>query len=757
MAARHSDINVSIANSGSVIIRIYPLSSDPDSIKEVYPETEYMSPYQLKEGCIYEYELIDPTYQLLIDSRLHRMIEPSLAHPQYGRITPNTYVGRLQLTLINREDSKKTGHVTIEIRSSKTDYLTEYRAMLSDITEYCTELLLHHNSPVTQQLTADFSVDAKTLYQRFAFVRSMIDAPEFQNAIQRILHTPASTWTDDYQHTDIRRVKRVTSGIARQIVGASRRGELPTRHPLHKHIQSVPLTINQKCRQEIFDTPENRFIKHVLHVFVQFAQDIIRLAPTKSQIVLEAESLETQLEQWLSHSLFRQIGKLDKIKLNSPILQRKEGYREVTRVWHMFDLAAKLVWQGGDDVYEGGKRDVGTLYEYWLFFKLLSTFQDLFKIDDVDLKQLIVPTSDGMHLQLKAGKHIALSGLCEVKGRQLCVAYSYNRSFSGASAYPRGGSWTLPMRPDYTLSIWPAELSANEAEERELIVHLHFDAKYRVENISKLFQNTSEDEAIQKKLDYKRIDLLKMHAYRDAIRRTAGAYILYPGDQDFHKVGYHELLPGIGAFHIRPSSGQTGLHSFKAFISEVIDHLANRASQHERLTHRIFNTFNDKPTTIYNGWYPTFDGDTRSIPPQDIYVLIAFYRTEEQLDWIQKKLLYNLRLEGRGSENVLDARILNAKLLLLHGPGKTESDLIFEIVSTQPRIFSKQQLVEQEYPTTPSQNQYLVFNIKELQDVPKKHRWDVCKLSGYQQGRWSAAPFTETLVDFMKIVTIQSN
>src|SRR5690606_12252411 len=289
------------------------------------------------------------------------------------------------------------------------------------ITEYCTELLLYHNSPVNQQLTADFSVDAKTLYQRFAFVRSMIDAPEFQNAIQRILHVPASTWVDDYQRTDIRRVKRVTSDIARQITGALRRGELPTRHPLRKHIQSVPLTINQKCRQEIFDTPENRFIKHVLHVFMQFAQDIIRLAPTNSQIVLEAKLLETQLEQWLNHSLFRQIGKLDKIKVNSPILQRKEGYREVTRVWHMIDLAAKLVWQGGDDVYEGGKRDVATLYEYWLFFKLLSTFQELFKIDDVDLRQLVVPTSNGMHLQLKAGKHIALSGLCEVKGRQLCV------------------------------------------------------------------------------------------------------------------------------------------------------------------------------------------------------------------------------------------------------------------------------------------------------------------------------------------------
>jgi predicted component of viral defense system (DUF524 family) len=32
----------------------------------------------------------------------------------------------------------------------------------------------------------------------------------------------------------------------------------------------------------------------------------------------------------------------------------------------MFDLAAKLIWKGGDDIYSGGKKDIATLYEYWL-------------------------------------------------------------------------------------------------------------------------------------------------------------------------------------------------------------------------------------------------------------------------------------------------------------------------------------------------------------------------------------------------------
>ena len=626
--------------------------------------------------------------------------------------------------------------------------------MLADITEYCTELLLHHNSPVSQQLVSNFSTDAKTLYQRFAFVRSMVEATEFQDAIHRILQAPTSTWKDDYQHTDIRRVKRITSGIVRQIAGSSNRGQLPAHHPLRGHVESVPLHITQKCRQEIFDTPENRFIKHVLIVFTQFAQDVACHTPAASQTALEANALITRLDQWLSHSFFRQIGKLEQIKLNSPILQRKEGYREVTRVWHMFDLAAKLIWQGGDDVYEAGKRDVATLYEYWLFFKLLAVFQDIFQINSVDIQRLIVPTVNGMHLQLKSGKHIALSGVYEVRGRQLRVEYSYNRSFQGSSTYPHSGSWTLPMRPDFTLSLWPANWPAKEAEEAELIVHLHFDAKYKVETISELFGRATEDELPPKKLDYKRVDLLKMHAYRDAIRRTAGAYILYPGTQNYRQVGYHELLPGLGAFHIRPSSDQSGLHSFQQFIGEVVDHLGNRASQQERLAHRVFGTFREKPTTIYNGWYPAFDDNSRLIPPQDVHVLVAFYRTKEHLAWITEKSLYNLRLEGRGSENVLDPTIFGAKLLLLHGAGKPNTKLLFEIVNNGPQVFSKQQLQQHKYPTEPSENQYLVFNIKQLQGIPKHYQWDVRNLPGYKKGRWSAAPFTETLVELMDRVII---
>ena len=92
------------------------------------------------------------------------------------------------------------------------------------------------------------------------------------------------------------------------------------------------------------------------------------------------------------------------------------------------------------------------------------------------------------------------------------------------------------MRTDYTLSIWPGEISIDQAEREDLIVHIHFDAKYRVNKIDLGVDDSMNDEQMSEALlnekkeqeegIYKRADLLKMHAYKDAIRRTSGAYIL---------------------------------------------------------------------------------------------------------------------------------------------------------------------------------------------------------------------------------------
>ncbi|MBQ0051244.1 MAG: hypothetical protein KBT11_04165, partial [Treponema sp.] len=88
----------------------------------------------------------------------------------------------------------------------------------------------------------------------------------------------------------------------------------------------------------------------------------------------------------------------------------------------------------------------------------------------------------------------------------------------------------------------------------------------------------SEDFSEQKKDEtintYNRGDLLKMHTYNDAIRKTIGSYVLYPGTsnkENEFKV-YDELLPGVGAFAIRPGDKENaGGEALKKFISDIIE------------------------------------------------------------------------------------------------------------------------------------------------------------------------------------------
>ena len=134
------------------------------------------------------------------------------------------------------------------------------------------------------------------------------------------------------------------------------------------------------------------------------------------------------------------------------------------------------------------------------------------------------------------------------------------------------------MRPDFTFSFWPASMHEAEAEIEDCLVHIHFDAKYRVESIAGLFGVDSPDELEDEEAQYrpapgaKRSDLLKMHAYRDAIRRSQGAYVLYPGtDGDSTQWReYHELLPGLGAFAVRPGDADRSMAAIARFISDAV-------------------------------------------------------------------------------------------------------------------------------------------------------------------------------------------
>lgn len=693
---------------GEVKLYIYPESStaklyEEDSLSINAPK------FYLVEGCSYTYECTSDdgsTYQLEAINEIithHR----SERHKNEGRITTGIYVGTLTINVFNNVTHEAFGKTDIEIRSTKSDYETDYRQMLGDIAEYYTDLVLQQGAPVTQRLEIDTNTSSETLYQRFAFVKSLIESDAFSEAIHKIISNPIRKWTDSNIQRKIDGVKRFTRKNIREIVSSNDRINLSEsyRRGIPSCLTSVPRTIEVEYKKDTIDNQENQFIKFVLRSLSMFCWDLKEMKNASSRLKAEAETTIELLNIYLENQFFRQISMPTHLNMNSPVLQRKEGYREILQSWLLFDLAAKLNWDGGDDVYSAGKKNVATLYEYWLFFKLLELISQFFDIQAKDKLQLVSFDSDKINLNLIQGKTRMVYGQQETLSRKINVAFYYNRTFSKVAddkdPIHKAGSWTMAMRPDYTLSLWPGEIDENEAERQDLITHIHFDAKYRLNKIT--LENTNceaEDLLIEKEEQecgiYKRADLLKMHAYKDAIRRTSGAYILYPGTENKSIKGFHEVVPGLGAFSIRPGHWEEDSIYLKQFIAEVKAHMLDRTSQREKMSYYYHSLYKEENVNVVMENMPEPVYENRDFLPDETNVIVAYYKSQEHLDWILHNHMYNMRAgDSKGSVS-LDDKLINARYLLLHNGN--ESQNLIKIVKRGPKIYTRSQLIQKGYP-----------------------------------------------------------
>ena len=747
-------------------ITILPLSEHSKifEIDELEAEKFGEETIQILEAKRYEYEL-PKGFQLRGDNDTCFPSKSKIS--SRGTITPGNYVGTLEL-FVTKEGEKDIPFY-IEVLATKFDsendydksYRTNYRSMVEDITEKCTELLMQANSPVNQYFEPNFERDNETIYQRFSFIKSIINSTEFEESVQKIIASPKTNWVNKEEVVDVRSIKRFTNQNVKDLLKGNNRIPLPTNHSLYKKdkVESLPSKINSYRQEASVDNPENRFIKHALQEYLQFCENCNSVFKKETKDAKEAKNLIKKLESFLNHSFFKDISRPTTLKLNSPTLQRKSGYRQVLKSWLMFDLASKLTWTGGEDVYESGKRDIATLYEYWLFFVLYDLFKEKFQLNQLEhenksYQHLFETTKNSINLIIKSGQHTALLGTCTIKNRSLNIKFSFNRTFSGnKDSFPQAGSWTTAMRPDYTLSVWSSELKESEAEIQEQIVHIHFDAKYKVNHFTiKSNKGELNDLKEQERAGkFKNVDLLKMHAYKDAIRRTGGAYILYPGTTETRFKGFHELIPGLGAFSLNPNNEKKDVLSLSNFIDEVIEHLINNASQRENIANKSYNVHKNKIPNIIKEPIPENINGEKLIP-DETYVLVGFYNDKKQHDWIVNKKMYNFRMGSGNGSLILDKETVSAKYLLLHTHKDETSSKLWKIVSKGPKVYSKENLIKKGY-NSPSQDYYLVIDLERVNEFDFIGvNWKFKKLANYNSGHAAAKPYTSTLTELMSVI-----
>jgi len=293
----------------------------------------------------------------------------------------------------------------------------------------------------------------------------------------------------------------------------------------------APTHVWQRCPEETTDTPENRFVRHFLQQLLTTAEALpaqrwwANVPSTRQATVREIAAL---LRHAVVQPPLADVGPLHRLPLNSQVLLRRDGYREMLDLWQRFQHARRPLFAPLQQALE--VRDIATLYEFWCFFKLATEIQDALQVEPV----LHLVTSDAHGLEWRAEARFGRLG------RLL-----YNHTYRWPNSY------SVPLRPDFTWVV---------GGKPQVVL----DAKFRLKWLVSAEEEADDEKDSTPSATAKREDLYKMHAYRDALGIRA-AVAVYPGDQtlfyDVRHGRYDTLtldallnsdLSGIGALPLKP-------------------------------------------------------------------------------------------------------------------------------------------------------------------------------------------------------------
>lgn len=558
------------------------------------------------------------------------------------------YLGRSKIHF------KKTNKVlTFEVIPDKMNYEDDYIKLTEALAEACSELLLDY-AGATSNLYSQSEDDKKTLLEQFIFLRKFCYGDNLQGLVEAIKRNPDRVLDQDEE------TKPVGTGIPSrkffQNPFSYSRGwvKIGGNDAENRGIY-IPQQVSVTRKFDSLDTPANRFVKYALQRFDAICVDLIKLLEVgqsmQTECLSEAKAIHKILENIFRDTFLEKIGMLDIMPQNNQILQKREGYSQIFSAYAMLDLSLQLDWKGKDDIYDGESKNVALLYEYWLFFELYKIVKSIEGCVAVKTKEEpFLMLEDGITISLEEGKKSCQS--FEIDKYGVKVNLYYNRTFSRTEfkTTKYEGSYSRPFRPDYTLAIFPNSFvkGKNNGEDEAIIngavSYIHFDAKYRISDLTSLMgdnRGSEQDEAeiVDDKIGsvvntYKRGDLLKMHTYNDAIRRTIGSYVLYPGSYAKKGSGnetfclYDEILPGVGAFSIKPSMDASGEKVLKSFIISMIESRAAKNSRLNRLkyyTEMILSEpsiFREQPV----------NSDSKPMKKDDMYVM-GYIRADSPNDY----------------------------------------------------------------------------------------------------------------------------
>ncbi|WP_034999137.1 DUF2357 domain-containing protein [Beijerinckia mobilis] len=451
---------------------------------------------------------------------------------EVGVIAFRNFVGRTELA-----------GATIEVISTKIGEGGVSR-VLQEVSELASSLVFGWRAPVSFEATAADTTRSPVPYHQLQFLRrAMLDVrvgDRLQDWLAAIDRSPTRRFEPERPVVSPERVRKLDHRAVQSIFNRIDRlvpvgtGTVIANNPLAQALAfgtppqpHFPAGIAAPRGRLSFDTPENRFVKHVLGESLALVYRFVDHPKLHQSLRDDCRHMLTLLEQAAAAPHLVEAGRLSGFQAPSQALAKADGYREVFGFWNDFTSHVSLPRSAAETnrMLEG--RDIATLYEYWVFLKVLQAVCEV-----TGLKPRGQPTIRRDDL----GESLAV-GLSAGVGSVVTVRYnpSYKRS--------AGTAYSTPLRPDVVVE-FDGQRHA-------------FDAKYRLDRIE--FADGDTDDGAT---TYKRADLYKMHTYRDAIAGMQSAFVVYPGSEFvfFERAGGKRSSPievvandGVGAIPLRPA------------------------------------------------------------------------------------------------------------------------------------------------------------------------------------------------------------
>ena len=456
------------------------------------------------------------------------------------------YAGKTFIDIIS-DDFKFS--MMVEVRTKKLDYDNEYSQMIADLSKYSSGLLFNVNASLYQNhiLSNDTKSTLSEYYMLLKYLFRPQNLPAVSEYLSRNLYSLLEN-TSELVPTSLA-YNIGESEIAELSSNPQYISETTKEYSIYENDNKyyVPLIINQMKYEDNIDVPENRFYKY----FLEFIRDLISKLYANgncgnNQIKLNLEYFYDVINSILSHRYFKDISRLDYIPLNSQVLQKKEGYREILEYYLMFEFGLKIAFDDLTDKFRGFEKELGKIYEIWCYFQLIDVVNSITQ-SNYDFETFV--DTEKWSLSLNNINDLDYFNTRYINEQEVKLRLMYNHSFNYSNTYKKHEftSYSEKLDPDNTLII----------EVNGIQKMLHFDAKYKLKNGS-----------------YNPEDIYKMHTYKDAINDSIGAYVLYPGKKD--KVIFPEndgSYGSVGAFSLNPGYTRHRKFEIKRFIRKTIKDL----------------------------------------------------------------------------------------------------------------------------------------------------------------------------------------